>query len=106
MLDNLELAFQLSQLQIRRKPWITLAAFGLCTTTSLISSMDGDMEPKYDRRTVFVQGISFDLQQHQFEEAFSEIGPVRKSFLIGKKGEQRHKVLLSPVMSPSGSVRR
>ena len=52
------------------------------------------MEPKYDRRTVFVQGISFDLQQHQFEEAFSEIGPVRKSFLIGRKGEQRHKVLL------------
>lgn len=55
--------------------------------------MEGDA-PSYDRRTVFVQGVSFDLQDPEFEEAFSEIGPVRKSFLIRRKGEQKHQVCL------------
>jgi len=50
--------------------------------------------PEHDRRTVFVQGISFDMQDAQFEEAFSEIGPIRKSFLLRRRGEKRHKVLV------------
>jgi nucleolar protein 4 len=55
----------------------------------------GDYEaPKNDRRTVFVQGISFEMQDTQFEEAFSEIGPIRKCFLLRRRGEKRHKVKL------------
>lgn len=49
-----------------------------------------DME--HDRRTVFVQGVSFEMREDQFEEAFSEIGPLRKCFLLRDRGRERHKV--------------
>ena len=55
--------------------------------------MNDSEAPEHDRRTVFVQGISFDMQAAQFEEAFSEIGPLRKCFLLHKKGQTRHKVV-------------
>ena len=55
--------------------------------------MSDSEAPEHDRRTVFVQGISFDMQAAQFEEAFSEIGPLRKCFLLHKRGSTRHKVI-------------
>ena len=45
----------------------------------------------HDRRTVLVQGVSFEMDDRQFEEAFSEIGPIRKCFLVRHRGQQRHK---------------
>lgn len=44
-----------------------------------------------DPRTVFVKGVSFDWDNDEFEKAFSEIGPVRKCFLLKGAGKH-HKV--------------
>lgn len=40
-----------------------------------------------------MQGISYKVQNEQFEEAFSEIGPIRKCFLLQDRGQERHKVI-------------
>ena len=47
---------------------------------------EGELEPK----TVFVRGLSYDLVSEDVEKAFSEIGPVRKCFLL--QGKSHHKV--------------
>ena len=44
------------------------------------------MANDHDPRTVFVSGIGADLGERDLEEAFSEIGPVRRSFLVGAQG--------------------
>ena len=54
---------------------------------------DGD-GATVDLRTVFVKGVSFDWDDKTFEGAFSNIGPLRKCFLLKGAGKQ-HKVLYS-----------
>lgn len=44
-----------------------------------------------DPRTVFIKGISFDWDNNDFEKAFSDVGPVRKCFLLMGAGKT-HKV--------------
>ena len=44
-----------------------------------------------DLRTVFVKGVSFDWDNKDFEEALSNIGPLRKCFLLKGAGKN-HKV--------------
>lgn len=46
---------------------------------------------KHDKRTVFVRGISFSTGPDDFEAHFSELGPVRTSFLVKDKGQSGHK---------------
>lgn len=51
--------------------------------------MPGPLEK--DNRTVFVRGISFDVDEKPLEEAFSEIGPVKQCFIVREKGAKKHK---------------
>lgn len=44
-----------------------------------------------DPRTVFIKGISFDWDNSDFETAVSDVGPVRKCFLLKGAGKH-HKV--------------
>lgn len=44
-----------------------------------------------DPRTVFIKGISFDWDNSDFEKAVSDVGPVRKCFLLKGAGKH-HKV--------------
>ena len=44
-----------------------------------------------DLRTVFVKGVSFDWDDKEFEGALSNIGPLRKCFLLRGAGKG-HKV--------------
>lgn len=44
-----------------------------------------------DLRTVFVKGVSFDWDDKDFEGALSDIGPLRKCFLLRGAGKS-HKV--------------
>ena len=46
---------------------------------------------KHDKRTVFVRGIPFTTRPDEFEAHFSELGPVRTSFLVKDKGQHGHK---------------
>ncbi|KAL0051511.1 hypothetical protein WJX82_008930 [Trebouxia sp. C0006] len=46
---------------------------------------------KHDKRTVFVRGIAFSTGPEDFEAFFSELGPVRTSFLVKDKGQTGHK---------------
>ena len=46
-----------------------------------------------DLRTVFIKGISFDWDNTDFEKAVSDVGPVRKCFLLKGAGKH-HKVRL------------
>lgn len=48
-------------------------------------------EVKHDKRTVFVRGVAFTTGPEDFEAYFSELGPVRTSFLVKDKGQKGHK---------------
>lgn len=50
------------------------------------------MEDKIrDKSTVFVRGVGFGSSPAEFEAFFSEVGPVRTSFLVKDKGQTGHK---------------
>ena len=56
-----------------------------------------------DLRTVFVKGVSFDWDDKDFEGALSDIGPLRKCFLLrgaGKSHKVRIKAYLSMATGP------
>ena len=40
-----------------------------------------------DERTVFVRGVSFDVDDREFEAALSDIGPVKSCFLVKPQGQ-------------------
>jgi nucleolar protein 4 len=46
-----------------------------------------------DKRTIVIKGISYAWQKADLERAFSDIGPIRKCFLVGDKGGAHHKVI-------------
>ena len=65
-------------------------------SASLVYATDARDMPKMeaeskDPRTVFVKGVSFDWDNAEFEKAFSNVGPVRKCFLLKGAGKT-HKV--------------
>lgn len=46
---------------------------------------------KTDKNTVFVRGVSFDVQDRELNDFFSDIGPVRQAFLVKSRGGAKHK---------------
>lgn len=48
-------------------------------------------DKKRDKSTVFVRGVPFGCTPTDFEAFFSEVGPVRTSFLVKDKGQTAHK---------------
>ncbi len=44
-----------------------------------------------DLRTVFVRGVSFDANEKDFEQLFSDVGPVKQCFLVRVKGQPKHR---------------
>lgn len=55
--------------------------------------VDGGKDEKDDRdlRTVFARGVAFSLSEADVEASFTDIGPVRKCFLVRTKGEEKHR---------------
>ncbi|XP_024539975.1 RNA-binding protein 28 [Selaginella moellendorffii] len=48
-------------------------------------------ENEIDARTVFVRGLPLTLSDAQLEEAFSDIGPVRRAFTVKDKATNKHR---------------
>lgn len=48
-------------------------------------------DKKRDKSTIFVRGVGFSSSPAEFEAFFSEVGPVRTSFLVKDKGQTGHK---------------
>ncbi|GLI62225.1 hypothetical protein VaNZ11_004822, partial [Volvox africanus] len=44
-----------------------------------------------DLRTVFIRGISFDANEKDIEELFSDVGPVKQCFLVRVKDQPKHR---------------
>jgi RNA recognition motif-containing protein len=44
-----------------------------------------------DNRTLFVRGISFDVNEKELEGVFSDLGPIKQCFLIKEKDQPKHK---------------
>lgn len=68
-------------------------AWGLCpvqSTSEAEAELAPDAVAAVDPKTVFVKNLSYELVCEDVEKAFSEIGPVRKCFLLQGKGH--HKV--------------
>lgn len=54
-----------------------------------------------DKRTVVVKGINYAWTKADFENAFSDVGPIRKCFLVEEKGSKRHKVTCTWQLVPA-----
>lgn len=48
--------------------------------------MSEEKEPRIAKKVLFVKNLPYDTKDDEFEKAFSDIGPIRKSFLVREKG--------------------
>ncbi|GIL62661.1 hypothetical protein Vafri_16848, partial [Volvox africanus] len=48
-------------------------------------------EAAKDLRTVFIRGVSFDANEKDIEELFSDVGPVKQCFLVRVKDQPKHR---------------
>jgi len=46
------------------------------------------MEKEFKTKTLFVQNLPFTTTNDQLEELFSEIGPLKKCFVVAKKDDK------------------
>lgn len=44
-----------------------------------------------DQRTIFIRGISFDANEKDLEDLFSDVGPVKQCFLVRVKDQPKHR---------------
>ncbi|XP_041991241.1 RNA-binding protein 28-like [Salvia splendens] len=54
-------------------------------------SMKGGGENQQSPSTIFVANLPFSLTNAQLEEAFSDVGPIRRCFMVMKKGSTEHR---------------
>lgn len=52
----------------------------------LESSKVKEKSPVIAKKVLFVQNVPYDTTDEEFEKAFSDVGPIRKCFLIKEKG--------------------
>lgn len=45
-----------------------------------------EKQPRLAKKVLFVKNIPYDTTDEEFEKAFSDVGPIRKCFLIREKG--------------------
>ena len=44
-----------------------------------------------DSRTVFVRGVSFDVDEKTLADEFSDVGPIKSAFMVKHKGQEKHR---------------
>jgi nucleolar protein 4 len=42
------------------------------------------------RRTIFVRGVSREVDEETLQQLFGEVGPLRSCFLVKKDGQEKH----------------
>ncbi|XP_010429055.1 PREDICTED: RNA-binding protein 28-like [Camelina sativa] len=67
---------------------------------------DGEEKSTHSAATVCVSGLPYSITNAQLEEAFSEVGPVRRCFLVTNKGSKEHRGFAFVVFALPEDVKR